>query len=404
MSSFAWLDYSEHDRRAALDVIDKFREHETRDELGLAAIRDGISDRFFPGTGTLQTRARYFFFVPWTYLGLERRRVPSGEVRAKARRAEIALIDVLADSVDADGTIGVLARARLKRLPSSIYWQGLGRLGIRLFPGSQEQYHRSLDRFYKGGAAGLRADDGEPLHGLRARNWRAGLPEPPDGFPHDVSLTLTDEEAAFLRERITLAAPDSLFRHLVERDEDVDDLDFPWDLDLERLPPHLHDQLEHARNLSEVMHGAAVLYNVMLAQLKRDDELAEGHEQRLADWGLLMQERAEAHARWSRVQFWDFVRDTGATVTPSTRRFVEEWIALATSAEGRNASMSPQARTLVEAREAQLKRAQARLRGGRALDLWQGASGLGRLTYRWYSAQRILRDLREAAMTEVVDA
>ena len=180
MSYFAWLDYSEHDRRVALDVIDKFREHETRDELGLAAIRDGLADLFFPGTSTIQTRARYFLFVPWIYLDQEWRRASSAEVRNRARRAEIALIDVLADSDDASGTIGVLARAGLKRLPSNIYWQGLGRLGIRTFPGSQDQYHRSLDAFYRGGAGTLSSDDKELAGRGRARNWCASRPEQPD--------------------------------------------------------------------------------------------------------------------------------------------------------------------------------------------------------------------------------
>ena len=31
MSSLTWLDYSEHDRRIALDAIDQFKEQETRD-------------------------------------------------------------------------------------------------------------------------------------------------------------------------------------------------------------------------------------------------------------------------------------------------------------------------------------------------------------------------------------
>ncbi|MGB6753954.1 MAG: DUF6361 family protein [Xanthobacteraceae bacterium] len=55
MSSFVWLDYSERERRKMLDVVDLFKEHETRDELGLAAIRDQL----FPGTSTIMTRARY---------------------------------------------------------------------------------------------------------------------------------------------------------------------------------------------------------------------------------------------------------------------------------------------------------------------------------------------------------
>jgi hypothetical protein len=57
-STFSWLDYSEHDRRRALDVIDQFREQETRDELGIGVIRDAFSDLFFPGTGTVQTPRR----------------------------------------------------------------------------------------------------------------------------------------------------------------------------------------------------------------------------------------------------------------------------------------------------------------------------------------------------------
>ena len=57
MTSFTWLDYSEHERRQAMDVIDLFGEDETRDELGLGTIRDGFADLLFPGTSTIQTRA-----------------------------------------------------------------------------------------------------------------------------------------------------------------------------------------------------------------------------------------------------------------------------------------------------------------------------------------------------------
>lgn len=137
-SSFSWLDYSEHERRKMLDVIHLFQEKDTRDELGIGTVRDAFADLLFPGTSTIQTRARYFLFVPWMYLGLERRKVASNTVGKKARDEEIALIDVLARSDDAQGTIGVVARRNLKRLPSNIYWQGLGRWGIRVFPGSQD--------------------------------------------------------------------------------------------------------------------------------------------------------------------------------------------------------------------------------------------------------------------------
>lgn len=60
------------------------------------------------------------------------------------------LIDVLAASDDTRGVIGIEARASLKRLPSNIYWHGLRVLGIRLFPGSPDQYHRSVASPYAG--------------------------------------------------------------------------------------------------------------------------------------------------------------------------------------------------------------------------------------------------------------
>jgi hypothetical protein len=88
-SSFGWLDYSERERRQMLDVIDLFREKETRDELGIGMVRDVFADMLFPGTSTIQTRARYFLFVPWVYWGLERRRVGSARIAAEARKREV---------------------------------------------------------------------------------------------------------------------------------------------------------------------------------------------------------------------------------------------------------------------------------------------------------------------------
>jgi hypothetical protein len=73
-SSFAWLDTSERDKRRALDVIDLFQQKETVDELGLGSVRDTIADILAPGTSTIQTRARYFFFIAWIYRNLERSR------------------------------------------------------------------------------------------------------------------------------------------------------------------------------------------------------------------------------------------------------------------------------------------------------------------------------------------
>src|SRR5918999_4704669 len=100
------MDYSERERRQMLDVVDLFSEKETRDELGIGVVRDAFADAFFPGTSTIQTRARYFLFVPWIYRQLERQGVGSARVARVARQREIALIKPLAASEDSTGTIG----------------------------------------------------------------------------------------------------------------------------------------------------------------------------------------------------------------------------------------------------------------------------------------------------------
>src|SRR6266576_3789439 len=98
MSAFAWLSYSESERRKALDVISLFRERDTRDELGIGVIRDAFADLLFPGTSTIQTRARYFLFVPWLYQRLEKKHIRSAEVADRARRDELDLLDPLVHS------------------------------------------------------------------------------------------------------------------------------------------------------------------------------------------------------------------------------------------------------------------------------------------------------------------
>src|SRR4051812_11558260 len=119
-SAFGWLDHSEAQRRQMLEIVDLFRDKGTLDELGFGSIRDAFSDHFFPGTSTLYTRARYFLFVPWIYLRIERDGVPAGGLEARARRDQAALANALGrgGEGDAQGVIGIQAGEALQRTPS----------------------------------------------------------------------------------------------------------------------------------------------------------------------------------------------------------------------------------------------------------------------------------------------
>ena len=58
-----WIDFSKTERNKILSVLDLLSEPGTLDELGISPIRDGFANLFFPGTSTIQTRAKYLLIV-----------------------------------------------------------------------------------------------------------------------------------------------------------------------------------------------------------------------------------------------------------------------------------------------------------------------------------------------------
>lgn len=398
-STFTWLDYSEQQRRQMLDVIDLFREQETRDELGVGAVRDAFADMLFPGTSTVQTRARYFLFVPWIYRKLEAKHVPSDQISSKARNLEVSLIYTLLDSDDTSGLLGKQAKEKLQRLPSNVYWQGLRVLGMCLYQGSQEKYHRALDGYYRFVKRAEKDSDGESSV---PPNWHPGLPEAPEDFPSGVSLRLERTESRYLRDRIVARAPRTLFAFLVDNDNGPAEVDFPWEHPLlSEFPSAIMEQLHHAQNFSEAIHGAAFLYNLMLAEKRESKKLVRDYRDRLNEWSELVDSRAEVFKSWDRKRFWQLILGSGARITPQTRLFIDSWLDIASSGKsGPLIASNTKARNLIRDRERALKRGLARLDNDRALELWNGAAGTGALDYRWGQALVILKDIRDGLGAE----
>lgn len=393
-STFTWLDYSENERRKMLDVVKLFSERDTRDELGVGSVRDALSDILFPGTSTIQTRARYFLFVPWMYLDLEKKRTDPGRIADRTRRQEVALIHALLDSGETEGVIGRQARDRLLRLPSNIYWQGLGVWGLRLFRGSQDQYHRSLSGHYTHNAY-LRRQRIEETADLRVNsNWHPGIPAAPSDFPKNATLALSRLEAEYLRERIQTEARDTLLSFWVGRRNPPPLAVFPWEIVDDNHPDHLRDQLMHAQNFSESIHGAALLYNLLLAEQTTRADWVERYRSAMDEWIALIKARLSALIRWNKERFWELIYNVNPRVPRFTRVFVDQWLELVLDS-GRLTTVvdNASARDLIRLRERFLKRGQARLENRRALDLWNGAAGTGWLDFRWGVAQDHLLDI-----------
>ncbi len=398
MSMFVWLDYSERERRKMLDVVDLFREHDTRDELGVGSVRDAFADMLFPGTSTIMTRARYFLFVPWMYLRMEKQRIGSAQIAARARRAETDLIDVIENSDDSEGNIGKLAKSALKRLPSSVYWQGLSVWGIRSFEGAQAQYHRSLDRYYAQITRhGVRAAERDIEHDdLVVPNWHGGLVKAPEDFPRACSLSLTRPEAEYLAERIRLSpgSAGSLLAELVSQQKPSDDVTFVWEHPYAAdLPPKLAELVDNARNFSEVMHGAPLIYNLMLAEEAQWDEGVGRYRQRFKEWAQLISKRSSALTDWKRPRFWEMVRAVNPRITTPTYEFINAWWDLALAGDAARLRETTSVRALIREREKRLKKGLARIGNPRAQEIWNGDSGSAQLDFRWDIAQKLLRDI-----------
>ena len=130
-SSLGWLDLDAAASERVGTLLRSLEEPGTLDELGLGTVRDAFSGMLSPGTSTIQTRLRYFIFLPWIFTRLEGQRVAPADFARRLRDDEARLIDCLRHLGPNNGVIGYTAGGDLKRMPSEAYWGGLGSWGLR---------------------------------------------------------------------------------------------------------------------------------------------------------------------------------------------------------------------------------------------------------------------------------
>lgn len=374
-----------------LDVVDLFREQGTVDDLGVGAIRDTFADLMFPGTSTLHTRLRYVLFIPWLLQRAAQKPTPEA-MAAELQRSEYRLITSLIAGGEEEGVLGNRAQASLKTLPSRVYWGGIRTWGLVTVPSSTAFFRRAHDSR----ALARRAAHAEDIEGYE-RTSDTGvdphLPPAPGDLLTAVDFTLTPAEEQYLSDRITASGAGSLLAWLVHH-ETPDLPPYPW------LLPHLHQApapirvvADHARRFHTAIHGAPALYNLMLAELTGQAERVEHYRDAINNW------REELHATtaldgWSRPDFWDTVYRQQPQLRPPTRRFIDTWLDLVSASS--DIVDNSAARRLVAERERLIKGPRARLANAAARDRWNGASGMGRLNYRWAYAARHLNDLYAA--------
>lgn len=409
-STFAWLDYSAKERHAMLGVVDLFREKNTVDELGLGVVRDAFANALFPGTSTLHSRTRYWLFIPWLYLQLERERTPSAKADERARRLQADLVRALEAGGEQEGVIGIEARDKVLRPPAILYWAGLERHGLRAVLGSMSRYHASLDNFYVSG--GHRRSEGDETELIDAgrRNWHAGLPPAPTDWSTRLDFTLTRPEAEYLRERFLTSASDSFLAWGLQHPTRLAKVDFPWrHPKLSAAPVGLQAIVEAGRRFSVLMYGAMLVYNLAMAERARDTglrdgDLADEYRSRYERWASEQIEPELGTLRdWDRDEFWALVSELNPGRIHGVRAFSDAFIDRVVD-QPATALDDARARSLIAAREQRMKGSLARLHNQRALERWGGQSGAGQLSYRWGEGRTLLNDIASGLAQGTGDA
>jgi hypothetical protein len=185
-----------------------------------------------------------------------------------------------------------------------------------------------------------------------------------------------------------------LLAQLVTQRQRYDDVPFAWHHPhCAKLAPRLREMLDHAQNFSEVMHGAPLLYNLMLAEQARRKESIAKYRRNFGEWAKSISTRARVLAQWDRKRFWEIARSVNPRITAPTHEFINSWWDMALAGNAERLCDSPAARLLIHDREHKLKKNLARLDNPGAQELWTGDSGTSQLEFRWFISQRLLGDI-----------
>jgi hypothetical protein len=368
--------------------------HEPRDELGIGPLRDVLANAFFPGITTLQTRAKYFLFVPAMYALVEADTTMRRRPLESILRLEDVLLHRLLRTGESHGVIG----SRFRRVPttpsSAIYWAGLHTWRIRRFVDSRARYHGFL-RTPSRQVSLDQEEDG------RAADDRVRWLQSPggDSLLDDPSIRLNRPEAEFLQSCILAIATPSrrpLLRDLLHEPLDANQ-PFWHTTFVASGRADLSLEARDAERLSTAMHGGMLLYNRLCAGVKRDTGAEEWWSAECDTWSA-RHPRAE-WAAWDLDAFWGRISQLpgGRQAMASTESFVSTWVGVLRAPDASGLS-SQVARRELERRERRTKPGRERLTPPHAIAGWTSA-GVGRdaLDFRWRRARRILLDIQEGA-------
>ena len=392
-----WIDFSKMERNKILNVLDMLTESGTLDELGIAPIRDGFSNLFFPGTSTIQTRAKYFFIVPYALKELER----SGETNPNKILRQLDAIErecgltLLEQKPDEYGIIGKRSLQNgkwVKRTPADIYWAGLRKYGIFTAGKLSLTEYIRVSCQMKQNKTTLRSlgnrndnaeekdsDDKNAGNLFSMQFWK--MPPFNPNWREEFDINLTKEESAFLRQQIIDRCKGSMLAYILEHNF-AEFLDCPsfqhLDMMIEEFPEEIQEDYALAKAFSDFIYVIRTVYNIIISGGKSEEANME-------------YERLEPRLKELANVDIDYIMQKLHIINnPGLRAFLNK------SKEAILAGNMDQLKQHIVAREKHLKgfnRAKTSHPGEFDPTLWMGGRGLD---YRFYNARTIIKDIMES--------
>ena len=283
-----WIDFSKADRDKVSSILDMLGEKATLDELGIAPIRDGFADIFFPGTTTIQTRAKYFLLVPYELRDIELGpETDINRLMELLRQSEHETGKALYEQ-DPSEHSGVIGRRVLnssgdnfvKRIPAEIYWAGLRKYNIFRHNYSLTEYltYMTGQKLNREQVISMgnrndnkeERDDADAGDTKRTHFWNLPLYKGKEVWRKTLSMKLTKEEAAFLKRQIHLTCPDSMMDYMLQHQykDEITACDRFQDIEKikQRFPENIRHDYEIALDFSRFVYILRIQYNRICRQ------------------------------------------------------------------------------------------------------------------------------------------
>ncbi len=413
--ALGWLDFSRSDRNRILSVLDMLSEKGTLDELGISPVRDAFSNLFFPGTSTIQTRAKYFLIIPYVFKDIERSNILTSasmlkELEAKERlcgqlffdQEKISQRTSMDNRNNYEGIIGKrsLTQGRwVARAPSEIYWAGIRTYGIFKEKFTISGYLNILSELKnrRNTVKSLRkkintdfetdTDDADAGAVSLGNFW--DIPTYHEDWFEQLQFSMTSEEGAFLKQKIIASNADSLIGYILKHNLKeltlVDSFEKLKEL-LHILPAEIQEDYLTASCFSDFSYALYTIFNLIVSD--------GNNKKALSEWERVRNQLSEVAQKVDLDRIFLDTRLKLFSRNQRLRLFLKsaKSMMLAGDIDG--------LKKLIVSREMDLKgsRAKCSHKGEFSEEAWFGG---GRLDYRYSNARIIIRDIFESEAENV---